>query len=86
MAFHLEDQLDPRQDRISLLSVRPAYYRVVTFSSLVFFVFVFASYWVLGVSWFLLYCFVSDHSLEKCNMLYRVRLTDFHHNDSLFII
>lgn len=34
-------------------------------------------YWVLAVGCFLLYCFVTDHSLEMCLKIYKV---DIHHH------
>ena len=33
------------------------------------------SYWVIGVVPYLLYCFVGDHTLEKCQRIYRVKMT-----------
>lgn len=32
------------------------------------------SYWVLAVGWFLLYCFINDHSLETCQRIYKVQV------------
>ena len=29
-------------------------------------------YWVLAVGWFLLYCFINDHSLEVCERIFKV--------------
>ena len=64
----MESCVDSGQGRLPVLSVRELYF---SFSSTCQHS---SSYWVLAVGWFLLYCFVNDHSLELCLKIYKVGL------------